>query len=434
MADSIGEYALRVTTDSTGFKAGLDQAANNLNQFKGTMATASTEMLQLQGSSGKATFAIQQLAFGAQDAATVFGTSGFAGAVRASSNNIIQFASLLGPMAGTIAALAGTGIALLVDWWAKHNAETEKAIDLVKNLKAELEGIKDFAGEVGKAAGAKIDIGEVTTADQASGKIQSETKRAAVIDAEIAALKEQQAAFGDSRAQREERAKMMAAGNGETFDAAKFAAEDAETRVALSTKIRDLDEQREKIAKNLIDLEERRKNLAGDEDEISRMSAMSAERSKIVKTFNDMQEEQKKDAEKKAKQDHDLRRSILGETAEGKAERIVSDFQERIKAIESSGFDEATKAHLKQVLGEGATQDLNQLAMNSHKKTASFAGAAEFGSKEAFGRLAEAMSPRDRLTEAERQAIDLARKNLKAAEETAKNTKENKIVGVSLTE
>jgi hypothetical protein len=91
-------------------------------------------MERTAGGTRNLTFAVQQLAFGAQDAATVFGTMGFGGAVRAASNNIIQFASLISPLAGTIAAVAGTGIALFVDSMFKTEHQTKKTEEKVRNL------------------------------------------------------------------------------------------------------------------------------------------------------------------------------------------------------------------------------------------------------------------------------------------------------------
>lgn len=67
----------------------------------------------LGGSSGVAARGFQELARGVEDAASVFGTSGFAGAIRASSNNLSQMASVMGgPLAGAIAGFAAAGLSM----------------------------------------------------------------------------------------------------------------------------------------------------------------------------------------------------------------------------------------------------------------------------------------------------------------------------------
>lgn len=90
-------------------------------------------------------FAVQQLAFGMQDAATVVGTMGFAGAFRAASNNLIQFASLISPLHGTIAALAGTGLALLIDNLFKTEKQAHKTHSAIEGL---TDGFEKLAARV----------------------------------------------------------------------------------------------------------------------------------------------------------------------------------------------------------------------------------------------------------------------------------------------
>ena len=72
-----------------------------------------------------------------KNTASVFSNSGFAGAVRASSNNVIQFASLISPLAGTVAALALTGIGLLVETYKRlHLAgQTLRLVNLLPRVR-----------------------------------------------------------------------------------------------------------------------------------------------------------------------------------------------------------------------------------------------------------------------------------------------------------
>ena len=90
-------------------------------------AQARQAQQQFGAGCGNAMFAVQQLAFGVQDAASVYGQMGFAGAVRAASNNIVQFASLIGPATGVVTALAITGLQLGIDYFTKFGEAAEKA-------------------------------------------------------------------------------------------------------------------------------------------------------------------------------------------------------------------------------------------------------------------------------------------------------------------
>lgn len=58
----------------------------------------------LSGTGNRGRMALQQLAFGAEDASVSFGTGGLAGAVRGATNNLTQMLSLMGGSLGTIAS------------------------------------------------------------------------------------------------------------------------------------------------------------------------------------------------------------------------------------------------------------------------------------------------------------------------------------------
>lgn len=76
------------------------------------------------GRSMRANMAIQQLAFGLEDASSQYGTMGITGAIRGASNNISAAAMMLGPQAAVFGALAST-VAMLGSQYfsASQNAE-----------------------------------------------------------------------------------------------------------------------------------------------------------------------------------------------------------------------------------------------------------------------------------------------------------------------
>lgn len=97
---------------------------------------------QAAGGFRNSTFAVQALAFGVQDAAQVYGTTGLAGAISASANNMIFFLSLINPTLGTLGALvvAGGQFAAILGPMAlglQNNAERTK--QLVEEQKRQLE-------------------------------------------------------------------------------------------------------------------------------------------------------------------------------------------------------------------------------------------------------------------------------------------------------
>lgn len=104
-------------------------------QIRRQQAAASAPPIQ-QGQqsfvgSRRAGFAAQQFGYAIEDAASVYGTMGLAGAFRAAGNNLTVMAAQLGPMAGTVASLAAAAVSLGINFYnAKQKAEElKKAVD-----------------------------------------------------------------------------------------------------------------------------------------------------------------------------------------------------------------------------------------------------------------------------------------------------------------
>jgi len=106
MTTTIGKLNVKVSASSAGVKETLDATADSTAKFRRKVDESNTALNQSAGSSSKAGRAFLELSRGVEDAAAVYGTMGLAGALRASSNNISQFASILSPAAGAVAGLA----------------------------------------------------------------------------------------------------------------------------------------------------------------------------------------------------------------------------------------------------------------------------------------------------------------------------------------
>jgi hypothetical protein len=131
----------------------VDDMAKSYTDFRGipTASTASsgteaaTKSMQDLGSQANRTrYAVLNLAYGVQDAATVFGTGGFAGALRASANNLtglgIILANTQGGMAGLKAAMMGPEMAIIgiatvlmvaADAWQAYSKSVQDAMDKI---------------------------------------------------------------------------------------------------------------------------------------------------------------------------------------------------------------------------------------------------------------------------------------------------------------
>lgn len=210
---SIGEYAISVKADAREFQKGMEQVAVTTQRTTAAIIQTTTQTTALANGTRSATFAVQSLAIGLQDAASVFGTTGFSGAIRAAGNNVIQFASLLSPLAGTIAAVGLTGVQLLTDYFTKQSDATKAAaagVDkyteafsrLLKTV-GQAEKIREIgeAQEVGGAKQTRKELEDRTRTQQAENaaienRIRDLATQKATIESEIAArIKREEAAM-----------------------------------------------------------------------------------------------------------------------------------------------------------------------------------------------------------------------------------------------
>lgn len=100
---SLGDIVVGLRMDHAQFGAGAAKGRGDIRSI--------AEAAQQTKSQGLRAF--MELSRGVEDAATQWGTQGFAGAIRAGSNNLTQAAALMGPMTGMFASI-GAAIATLV--------------------------------------------------------------------------------------------------------------------------------------------------------------------------------------------------------------------------------------------------------------------------------------------------------------------------------
>ena len=85
-------------------------------------------------------FAAQQFGYAIEDAASVWGTMGMAGAFRAAGNNLTAMGALMGPQVGILTSLAAAGVSLGINLYnAKQAAEelveeNKKLVDLTERI------------------------------------------------------------------------------------------------------------------------------------------------------------------------------------------------------------------------------------------------------------------------------------------------------------
>ena len=111
--------------------------------------------------------AIQQLAFGLEDAATQFGTMGLAGAVRGASNNLSAAAMVMGPIAGIAASLGATALLVGTNFMTSGKQAREFAED-IKELEKQYSGLQLRIRDARAFAEQRNEASLIPTMDSAS--------------------------------------------------------------------------------------------------------------------------------------------------------------------------------------------------------------------------------------------------------------------------
>lgn len=189
---------------ATGNKEMFDTAARAYDGF-GDRIKQVTEQKIVSGAAN-ARYAVMNLAYGVQDAATVYETSGFAGAIRASANNMTALGSLMGEAAGKAgdlrAAFAAPEVALIAfstalmigaDAYAKYQKAEKEFLEQRKKI---LDDFNRARQDSVDAAGERVDIEqklrdlETGSPEQARAAVQAQGDLVEQKEAELARAKE----------------------------------------------------------------------------------------------------------------------------------------------------------------------------------------------------------------------------------------------------
>lgn len=459
---ALAKYEKAVRAEDAAFVEMLGNAIAETKRFE-TVISASTKTQGAHAAaSGRMTYAMQAFAFGIQDASSV--TGGFDQQLRASSNNFIQLASLLSPLAGTVAAFAFTGLAMLVKQLDSASTATEQLADKQHRLLTEYNSapkeIDRFRDQLEKSQ----DIAKIDSAKSAEDKQRAlldavglNDETLAKADAQIKSRMEAIGSIKDKWRKRmlgeyQDISNENATGFTENMSEkypnvedymrnehgallpsilGKSAAdEDLDTLAALQEEVdklrdsmkkyRDENEQikgegglLEQAGKRLAELKEAEQAKAADKAWADQMRQDAWEHAEAVKA----QAEAQKQAARAEKDRDRIRRQSQAHTPEGRAANIMADAQQTIADIRGAGFGDAETAALIDSAITGAQLQmagLGKAGVSAHH----FAGAETFGSAGAFSRVAAA-TINDPTTDEMRKLVDIGKQQLDALRKQA---------------
>lgn len=188
-----GDIVVELSVKERAWNRGLEDAKRRLPSFEAAMSrtlksidgfgdaagrSANAASKASAGGYTKMNRSILELSRGTEDFMSVYGTMGLTGAIRASSNNLSQFAMVLHPMAGAVAGFAiALGTALLPQLLKSGDsaAETAKKMD---QLKESIKGAREEAAR-------KFELEDIAAGGTES--INKETKQLARGESEIEA-------------------------------------------------------------------------------------------------------------------------------------------------------------------------------------------------------------------------------------------------------
>lgn len=249
---------------------------------------ATRQLDGMANSANRVKYAVLNLGYGVQDAATVFGTGGLAGAVRASANNLSGLGVLLaetkGGMAGLGAAVMSvelgivalaTGVMIAADAWQKYEAAVKKANE--EQAKADFrrfnpEAVADDAAKRARAVEDARGLEDARAAKEAADKKRADIR---VNQAAQQAIREQRRAIEQELMQSTEMDRLLKGAQRNVFvdpdtrrrtdfrspeeKAAQATGMTIERSAArtkeLGDKLKQNEEERKKLAKERLDIE-----------------------------------------------------------------------------------------------------------------------------------------------------------------------------------
>lgn len=353
------------------------------------------ELHHVEASANRVRYGMLNLAYGVQDAATVFGTGGFAGAVRASANNLQGLGILL---AETKNGFGGIGQALMTaefgvvgistalmigaDLWAQWEQRAEQAAEKAAKLNMKRFQPQQGIDEAGRKAGFRAELEAIDSVAQAQNRLDNSRVDMAVNEAKaVETRKQAQTAIieGDKLkrllAHQQYMQYLRAEGMEQELQAQGLEAQKSEALVE------SLGGERA-VRKMMADYYSQAEELENKHQQMLRERGLIlAEQGALEKTVKDQQ----------AKVDK--------EEADKKNKRLDEEAKKRGEAIEKGGLQEMEQFERAKVMAirdyeqyvQSIEQGVNRLSqrVQAYDPTEGIGGAA-FGSAEAFDALGKA--------------------------------------------
>ncbi len=159
--------------------------ADQATEVSRRIAAADRTMASATGGTRRASQAMLELSRGVEDAAAVYGTMGLVGAVRASSNNLSQFASILSPMAGVV---VGLGVALgtvLIPRLFDTEKKAKKLKEEMDSLKTTFDNVRKGIEDAAKAREAFQGVVNIENAAGAGKAMEDQRQQARQLKQQI---------------------------------------------------------------------------------------------------------------------------------------------------------------------------------------------------------------------------------------------------------
>lgn len=318
------------------------------------------------------TLAIQALAFGVQDAAQVYGTTGLAGAISASANNLIFMTSLLSPQLAIITAVAVAGgqfaaVLLPMAFNSKKMGDETKRLSGIYQEHSEIlvkmaEARRDFNNS----------LADATTNDQAGALVKQTKREGEAIATEMAAR--QQAIADLEKRKAAAKAKEDSARMGQTL-LGRAGEMVGATAVAGVGEQKEIDKQIAAERLKLTELKNAQRINSGQQTAAAQQARKAEEQSGLASDSRARVEQ----AQQRSQQESELLRQQNQERAKGDEQYIkqraelekslgeelrTEDENKRFKTLQALG---ERQREIDQWLGEGriSVQDAMTLRMQS---------------------------------------------------------------------
>lgn len=155
------------------FKTGANQAIGALGRLKTSLVGTGNAAQVLGGKSNKGALAVTQLGYAAEDAITVYGHMGLAGALRAAGNNLSFLASMMNPYAGLVVGVS-IAVAALVYQFSQMEEKADDALrkltawlfDLRRDARSTLRDIEEELEDLSLGGGIQVQQADDTPVDR----------------------------------------------------------------------------------------------------------------------------------------------------------------------------------------------------------------------------------------------------------------------------